>query len=185
MLSIVSIPKLSSVGYGAIVGGNVDMSATGPISLSNWNSASGFPPLLNAPASAPASWALPLPLLPAPAPACPPASASVLAETRARSRQLYRYGVCMAPCAACSSTSATSFTSPTILDSWSRKTLNSGRRSCVGGEHARAHPVGSAAHLEQAEHGVRRHHVRRVRRVAEVALGPDLVAQDGRTRDRG
>jgi len=28
----------SSEGLGAIVGGNVDMSATGPISLSNWNS---------------------------------------------------------------------------------------------------------------------------------------------------
>ena len=44
MLSIVSIPKLSSCGIGAIVGGNVDMSATGPISLANWKSAKGSMP---------------------------------------------------------------------------------------------------------------------------------------------
>lgn len=41
MLSTVSAPKASSDGFGAIVGGKVDISATGPISLSNWNSFSG------------------------------------------------------------------------------------------------------------------------------------------------
>lgn len=50
MLSIVSMLRWSSVGLGAIVGGNVEMSATGPISLSKWNSASGSPNgLMNAP----------------------------------------------------------------------------------------------------------------------------------------
>jgi hypothetical protein len=45
MLSIDIIPpKLSSVVRFAIVGGKVVISATGPISLSNWNSLSGsFP----------------------------------------------------------------------------------------------------------------------------------------------
>jgi hypothetical protein len=38
ILSIVSEPMVSSDGVGAIVGGNVVMSATGPISPSNWNS---------------------------------------------------------------------------------------------------------------------------------------------------
>lgn len=38
ILSMVRTPVLSSDGLGAMVGGNVDMSATGPISLSNWNS---------------------------------------------------------------------------------------------------------------------------------------------------
>ena len=126
MLSMVSMPKVSSVGMGAIVGGNVDMSATGPISLANWKSANGS-------GICPVPEWLPFPFakLLEPCMSCAVCmwpfgvcdswpsvgEGSVFALMRARRNMLYRAGVCNGPAAACSSVLATSFTREMIFDS--------------------------------------------------------------------
>jgi hypothetical protein len=135
MLSMVSEPIASSVGVGAIVGGNVDMSATGPISPSNWNSFNVKVDLspnpkgivaLNCGISGVAGAA------PEPRDTGFDSGAGVSrrADISARRNLLYSAGVCSGFAEMFSRTSATSLTSPIVCSSCSRNAWNSGRISC-------------------------------------------------------
>ena len=142
LLNIVSIDiiplTLSSLMGFAIVGGKVEISATGPISLSNWNSWSGSVPttLLGTAGLNPKE--------PISASAFVPDSVCVAVVTslllcwgaggsrtvmRALSKLLYRAGVWCGSAATLSRVSATSLTSENVFCSLSRYGWNSGRTS--------------------------------------------------------
>ena len=139
IFSIVSEPIVVSDGFGAMVGGNVEISATGPISLSNWNS------FMYSCCPYPDMCCPKLPLAGVRDPPCWPSllcslsgegcfsslegAGSNFAEIRARRKPLYKAGVCREFAARFSRVSATSLTRSTTLCSLSRKGWNSTRTS--------------------------------------------------------
>ncbi len=143
MLSIDIMLMSIPAGVGAIVGGNVEMSITGPISPVYAKFSSTSADMRRLPLACPFICAANA----AEGSASGPSPSSWLAEpsvrelTSARRKQLYSAGVWSGPTATESNVFATSVTIAIVFCSWSKKAWNSGRMSCrrrKEGHHQRA-----------------------------------------------